>query len=125
MKNIGEVGILQALRGGEVKRVDLHLYESKTGAVSGKRGVEKGSSLKRNGSGGVSDVLIRKLYDKLEFFYDAFRVRATYRYDEKAGVVVITVKDVKTGEVVRRIPPWEVGERSLIDLKGLLFEKRV
>jgi len=44
---------------------------------------------------------------RMNLTYDLFEIQANYRYDKELGMVRVVVKNTVTGEVIRRIPPYE------------------
>lgn|GEM_PF-4714864 len=44
---------------------------------------------------------------RMNLTYDLFEIQANYRYDKELGMVRVVVRNTVTGEVIRRIPPYE------------------
>ena len=70
---------------------------------------------------------ITKLLSKVNLHTDLFEISANYSIDEASGGIQVEVKNTKTGEVIRRIPPYDA-VLLLLDREkaaGLLLDQKV
>ncbi|MCX7813596.1 MAG: flagellar protein FlaG [Pseudothermotoga sp.] len=66
----------------------------------------------------------KKMLEKLSRF---FKTEAQFTIERELNMIIVKIKDVETGEIVRQIPP-EVAVRiakNLQELIGILFDEKV
>lgn len=66
----------------------------------------------------------KKMLEKLSRF---FKTEAQFTIERELNMIIVKIKDVETGEIVRQIPP-EVAvriARNLQELIGILFDEKV
>ncbi|RKX37820.1 MAG: flagellar biosynthesis protein FlaG [Thermotogae bacterium] len=72
------------------------------------------------------DDIAEKLKDATEKIRTIFRGEAQFTVEKELNMIVVKIKDKKTGEIIRQIPP-EVAlkiAKNLQDLIGILFDER-
>lgn len=66
----------------------------------------------------------KKMLEKLSRF---FKTEAQFTIEREPNIIIVKIKDIETGEIVRQIPP-EVAVRiakNLQELIGILFDEKV
>lgn len=66
----------------------------------------------------------KKMLEKLSRF---FKTEAQFTIEREPNMIIVKIKDIETGEIVRQIPP-EVAVRiakNLQELIGILFDEKV
>lgn len=66
----------------------------------------------------------KKMLEKLSRF---FKTEAQFTIERELNMIIVKIKDIETGEIVRQIPP-EVAVRiakNLQELIGILFDEKV
>ncbi len=68
-----------------------------------------------------------KLLSRVNLTFDLFEIQARFSVDEARGEIQIEVLNSKTGEVIRKIPPYEaIGLFSEMGkTAGLLFDQEI
>jgi flagellar protein FlaG len=70
---------------------------------------------------------IAKILSRVNLRFDLFEIQANFSIDEARGGIQIEVVNNKTGEVIRRIPPYEAVAlfSEMGKVAGLLLDQRV
>jgi flagellar protein FlaG len=69
---------------------------------------------------------VQEAVDRMNAISRWFRSTLTFKMDESAHRIVVTIIDKETGEVIRQIPPESVLKQAeaLKELSGMLFDKK-
>jgi uncharacterized FlaG/YvyC family protein len=67
------------------------------------------------------------MLSKVNLYLDQFEIQATYSIDPASGNIQIEVRNNTTGEVIRRIPPYEAAKlfQDPVKAAGLLLDQKV
>jgi uncharacterized FlaG/YvyC family protein len=53
---------------------------------------------------------LAEMLRKVNLTFDLFEIQAIFSIDQKTGDVTVEVINQRTGEVIRKIPPYDIGE---------------
>jgi uncharacterized FlaG/YvyC family protein len=67
------------------------------------------------------------MLSKVNLYLDQFEIQARYSMDPASGNIQIEVRNNTTGEVIRRIPPYEAAKlfQDPVKAAGLLLDQKV
>jgi flagellar protein FlaG len=69
---------------------------------------------------------ISSMLSKVNIYLDQFEIQARYSMNTDTGTIQIQVVNSKTGEVIRRIPPYEAAKlfQDVENIAGLLLDQK-
>ena len=67
------------------------------------------------------------MLSKVNLYLDQFEIQARYSMDPSSGNIQVEVRNNTTGEVIRRIPPYEAAKlfQDPVKAAGLLLDEKV
>lgn len=120
---------MEAIRngqGGPVQSISTN-YDN-TNSDNANQTINKDTAVKKDTSSdkNVKEEDVKKAVDKLNKFLDDSGTYAEYSIHDKFKEVMITIKDKKTGEVIREVPPKKILDMvaKMCEMVGILIDRK-